>query len=317
MNITWNQSVRNSIKSADVANRQLHTECFSEGKFPIKIPLEFADKIEVGNPLDPLLLQVLPSTSQAQDGFSDSPLEDEKFSPIQGLIHKYTSRVLLIASRVCAIHCQYCFRQNFDYEEHDILSNWQEIEQYLEANLGVNEVILSGGDPLTLSDGKIEKIVKSVEGIEHIKILRIHSRTAVVVPSRITDKLSEILSRTRLKVVMVFHINHPREISADFINQVKKLQSLTLLNQSVLLKGVNDNASILAALSHKLFASSIMPYYLHLLDKVSGAEHFLLSDEKAKDIYREFQKSLSGYLLPKLVRDDVGESKSLVIPLQN
>ena len=138
MNITWNQSVRNSIKSADVANRQLHTECFSEGKFPIKIPLEFADKIEVGNPLDPLLLQVLPSTSQAQDGFSDSPLEDEKFSPIQGLIHKYTSRVLLIASRVCAIHCQYCFRQNFDYEEHDILSNWQEIEQYLEANLGVD-----------------------------------------------------------------------------------------------------------------------------------------------------------------------------------
>jgi EF-P beta-lysylation protein EpmB len=279
--------------------------------------LEFADKIEVGNPLDPLLLQVLPSTSQAQDGFSDSPLEDEKFSPIQGLIHKYTSRVLLIASRVCAIHCQYCFRQNFDYEEHDILSNWQEIEQYLEANLGVNEVILSGGDPLTLSDGKIEKIVKSVEGIEHIKILRIHSRTAVVVPSRITDKLSEILSRTRLKVVMVFHINHPREISADFINQVKKLQSLTLLNQSVLLKGVNDNASILAALSHKLFASSIMPYYLHLLDKVSGAEHFLLSDEKAKDIYRELQKSLSGYLLPKLVRDEGGESKSLVIPLQN
>ena len=159
--------------------------------------------------------------------------------------------------------------------------------------------------------------MKSVEGIEHIKILRIHSRTAVVVPSRITDKLSEILSRTRLKVVMVFHINHSREISADFINQVKKLQSLTLLNQSVLLKGVNDNASILAALSHKLFASSIMPYYLHLLDKVSGAEHFLLSDEKAKDIYRELQKSLSGYLLPKLVRDEGGESKSLVIPLQN
>ena len=116
---------------------------------------------------------------------------------------------------------------------------------------------------------------------------------------------------------MVFHINHPREISADFINQVKKLQSLALLNQSVLLKGVNDNASILAALSHKLFASSIMPYYLHLLDKVSGAEHFLLSDEKAKDIYRELQKSLSGYLLPKLVRDEGGESKSLVIPLQN
>ena len=155
--------------------------------------------------------------------------------------------------------------------------------------------------------------MQSVESIEHIKILRIHSRTAVVIPSRITERLAKILSRTRLKVVMVFHINHPREISADFINQVKKLQSLTLLNQSVLLRGVNDNASTLCALSHKLFASSIMPYYLHLLDRVSGAEHFLISDLRAKEIYRELQSSLSGYLLPKLVRDEGGESKSLVV----
>lgn len=291
----------------------MDVECFYEGKFPIKIPLEFADKIEAGNPLDPLLLQVLPSTSQTQEGFSVSPLEDEKHSPIRGVIHKYPSRVLLIASQVCAIHCQYCFRQNFDYEERDILSNWRQIEQYLQENLGINEVILSGGDPLTLSDGKIEKIVKSVEGVERIKTLRIHSRTAVVVPSRITDKLADILSKTRLKVVMVFHINHPREVSLDFINQVKKLQSLTLLNQSVLLKGVNDNASILGTLSHKLFASSIIPYYLHLLDKVIGAEHFLISDLRAKEIYRELQNSLSGYLLPKLVRDEGGESKSLLV----
>jgi len=315
MNSTWNQSVRNSIKTADEANRKLHAECFSEGRFPIKIPLEFADKIEVGNPLDPLLLQVLPSTSQAQEGFSDSPLEDEKYSPMRGVVHKYPSRVLLIASQVCAIHCQYCFRQNFNYEEHDILANWRQIGQYLQANTGVNEVILSGGDPLTLSDGKIEKIVKSVEGVEHIKTLRIHSRTAVVIPNRITEQLSEILIKTRLKVVMVFHINHPREISADFIDQVKKLQFLTLLNQSVLLKGVNDNANVLGALSHKLFASSIMPYYLHLLDRVSGSEHFLISDTKAKEIYRELQNNLSGYLLPKLVRDEGGESKSLVHPL--
>jgi L-lysine 2,3-aminomutase len=313
MNSTWNQSVRNSIKTADEANRKLHAECFSEGRFPIKIPLEFADKIEVGNPLDPLLLQVLPSTSQAQEGFSDSPLEDEKYSPMRGVIHKYPSRVLLIASQVCAIHCQYCFRQNFNYEEHDILANWRQIGQYLQANTGVNEVILSGGDPLTLSDGKIEKIVKSVEGVEHIKTLRIHSRTAVVIPNRITEKLSEILTKTRLKVVVVFHINHPREISEDFIDKVKKLQSLTLLNQSVLLRGVNDSASILGALSHKLFASSIVPYYLHLLDKVSGAEHFLISDSRAKEIYRELQNSLSGYLLPKMVRDEGGNSKTQVV----
>lgn len=313
MNSTWNKSVRNSIKSADEANLQLHTECFSEGKFPIKIPLEFADKIEAGNPLDPLLLQVLPAINQSQSGFTESPLEDEKYSPLKGVIHKYPSRVLLIASRVCAIHCQYCFRQNFDYDDHDILANWLEVEQYLKSNTEVNEVILSGGDPLTLSDGKIEKILKSVEAIEHIKTLRIHTRSAVVIPSRITDKLSQILTSASINIVVVFHINHPREISCDFIKQVKKLQSLTLLNQSVLLKGVNDNAQILSLLSHKLFACSVLPYYLHLLDKVVGAEHFLVEDDRAKIIYQELQGQLPGYLVPKMVRDDGGESKRLLV----
>ena len=314
MDITWNKSVRKSIKSADAANKKLATECFSDGRFPIKFPVEFAEIIEVNNPLDPLLLQVLPGQNQMQNSaFSDSPVEDEKNSPVSGVIHKYASRVLLIASRTCAIHCQYCFRQNFDYEERDILSNWTEVDDYLRANKAVNEVILSGGDPLTLGDEKIERLVKSIEMIGHIKTLRIHTRTAVVIPKRLTEKLSEILTNTRLKVVVVFHINHPREITLDFSNRVKRLHSLTLLNQSVLLRGVNDNAGILCSLSHKLFHNSILPYYLHLLDKVSGAEHFLVSDEEARAIYKELESGLSGYLLPKMVRDEGGSSKTQVV----
>ena len=307
-------STRNSLKSANEANQHLKTKCFSDTKFPIKIPLEFAEIIEKNNLLDPLLLQVLPGHNQTHNpAFSDSPLEDEGNSPIPGVIHKYTSRVLLIASSTCAIHCQYCFRQNFDYDERDILSNWTDVDAYLRTNTRVNEVILSGGDPLTLGDEKIERLVKSIEMIGHIKTLRIHTRTAVVIPKRLTEKLSEILTNTRLKVVVVFHINHPREITLDFSNRVKRLHSLTLLNQSVLLRGVNDNAGILCSLSHKLFHNSILPYYLHLLDKVSGAEHFLVSDEEARAIYKELESGLSGYLLPKMVRDEGGSSKTQVV----
>jgi len=214
---------------------------------------------------------------------------------------------------VCAIHCQYCFRQNFDYGSHDILSNWVDIEDYLLNNKVVTEVILSGGDPLTLSDKKISMIFKRIESISHIKTIRIHTRTAVVIPSRITQKLIEILNQTKLKVVIVFHINHANEVSDEFVKNIKGFVGLTLLNQSVLLRGVNDNAKVLSDLSYRLFESSVLPYYLHLLDKVTGAERFLVSDKKAKEIYKLLQKSIPGYLLPRMVRDEGGESKNLVL----
>jgi EF-P beta-lysylation protein EpmB len=313
MNKTWNDSVRNSLKSANQCNVYFGHKRFHEANFPIKVPLEFAERIDKSNPLDPLLLQILPKETETIKGFLDSPVLDEQYSPVKGLIHKYPSRVLLISSSVCAIHCQYCFRQNFDYESHDILKNWDDIESYLSKNKEVNEVILSGGDPLTLSDKKISKILKKIESISHIKTLRIHTRTAVVIPSRITQELIEILNITKLKVVIVFHINHAQEISDEFVKNIQALRGLTLLNQSVLLKDVNDNAKVLADLSYKLFESSILPYYLHLLDKVSGAERFLISDKKAKEIYKLLQKSIPGYLLPRMVRDEGGESKNLVL----
>ena len=313
MNKTWNESVRSSLKNANDCNEYFNNDRFQDGNFPIKIPLEFAKRIDKNNPLDPLLLQILPKERQSTKGFIDSPVYDEEFSPVKGLIHKYPSRVLLISSSVCAIHCQYCFRQNFDYDDNDVLKNWADIQSYLSKRIEVNEVVLSGGDPLTLSDKKINKILRKIESIQHIKTLRIHTRTAVVIPSRITEELIASLNQTKLKVVIVFHINHAQEISDEFVKNIKALRNLTLLNQSVFLRDVNDDAKTLAELSYKLFDASILPYYIHLLDKVTGAERFLISDKQAHKIYTSLQKMLPGYLLPKLVRDEGGESKRLVI----
>jgi len=313
MNKTWNNSVRSSLKSANDCNEYFDNNRFQDSIFPIKVPLEFAKRIDKSNPLDPLLLQILPKEAQSTKGFIDSPVYDEEFSPVKGLIHKYPSRVLLISSSVCAIHCQYCFRQNFDYDDNDVLKNWADIKNYLSKRIEVNEVVLSGGDPLTLSDKKISKILKKIESIHHIKTLRIHTRTAVVIPSRVTEELIASLNQTKLKIVIVFHINHAQEISDEFTQNIKNLKEHTLLNQSVFLKDVNDDAKALAELSYELFEASILPYYIHLLDKVTGAERFLISDNQANKIYTTLQNLVPGYLLPRLVRDEGGESKRLVI----
>ena len=313
MNKSWNESVRSSLKSTNVCNKYFGGNTFKESHFPVKIPLEFAERIDKSDLLDPLMLQILPREVKTTEGFFDSPVSDEKHSPVKGLIHKYPSRVLLIASSVCAIHCQYCFRQNFDYVSHDILKNWPDIENYLSNNKEVSEVVLSGGDPLTLSDNKISKILNKIENIGHIKTVRFHTRTAVVIPSRITQGLIDMLNKTRLKVVFVFHINHAKEISDEFMKNVESLKAHTLLNQSVLLKDVNDSAKVLSELSSKLFESSILPYYVHLLDKVSGAERFLVADKRAKEIYKKLQTLLPGYLVPRMVRDEGGDSKRLVL----
>ncbi len=213
---------------------------------------------------------------------------------------------------MCAIHCQYCFRQNFDYSGHDAMSNWLAIEDYIRSHQSINEVILSGGDPLSLSDEKLAQLIRNIENIEHIKILRVHSRSMVVTPSRITDKLVKLLTKTALKVVLVTHINHANEVSEVFIQNIGNFTNITLLNQSVLLKGVNDDLGTLERLSLKLFDIGILPYYLHMLDKVKGAEHFLISDERAIQLHQDLKGSLSGYLVPKLVRDENLKSKTWI-----
>ncbi|KAA0450053.1 MAG: EF-P beta-lysylation protein EpmB [Candidatus Thioglobus sp.] len=311
----WQHNMKSALKSADSCNKFFKTQQFQEQDFAIKIPLEFANIIDKNNPNDPLLKQVITSKSAPSTlaGFSAEPLADAKNSPVAGLIHKYKNRVLLIASRVCAIHCQYCFRQNFDYGKNDAISNWAAIEDYIKKHAEINEVILSGGDPLSLSDEKLRFLLGKIEAIKHIKTLRIHSRSAVVMPSRLTTKLLQMLNKSKLNMVLVLHINHPNEISGEFAEAIQKLDKVTLLNQSVLLKGVNDSAQVLSRLSLALFDLGILPYYLHLLDKVSGAEHFLVSDKNAFELHQELAKKLSGYLLPRLVRDENLEAKTAVI----
>lgn len=313
MQDNWQHNTRNTLKGASSCNDFFQSDQFEDQHFPIKIPLEFANLIDKNNPNDPLLKQVINTQlGLSNTEFSLSPLADESNAPVAGLIHKYPNRVLLITSRVCAIHCQYCFRQNFDYAEHDATSNWLAIEDYIRSHQSINEVILSGGDPLSLSDEKLEKLIKNIENIQHIKLLRIHSRSVVVTPSRITNKLVKLLNKTALKVVLVTHINHANEISEAFVKNIENFVNVTLLNQSVLLAGVNDDQDTLEQLSLKLFDAGILPYYLHMLDKVKGAEHFLVGDERAKKLHKDLKKNLSGYLVPKLVRDENLASKTWV-----
>lgn len=313
----WQHNTHSTLKGADSCNSFFQTQRFQDHSFPIKIPLEFAKLVNKNNPDDPLLKQVLPiknndffTQKNKNNDFSAAPLKDEENAPVAGLIHKYTNRVLLIASQVCAIHCQYCFRKNFNYNNHNAISNWPKIENYIHTNPQINEVILSGGDPLSLSDEKLQFLINRIESILHIKNLRIHTRSAVVTPSRLTDKLIKMLDKTRLNVVLVTHVNHANELSDDFSKVITQLTQVTLLNQSVLLKGVNDSVSILSALSMRLFELGILPYYLHLLDKVNGAESFLISDEQAIKLHEELSKELSGYLVPRLVRDENLEAKT-------
>lgn len=313
---SWQKQSRDTFKTLKTLTQFVnlpHKKLYIENNFSLKIPKSFANLIHKKKIDDPILKQFL-VTEKEQDDFPLSPLEDEKHMPVAGLVHKYKNRVLLIASHHCFAHCRYCFRQNFSYTDNDAIANWLEIKLYLQKKKDINEVILSGGDPLSLSDNKLKTLIENIATIKHIKTLRIHSRNLSIVPARITENFTEILKNSRLNVVLVFHINHTQELSEGFVKNLEKLKhpNITLLNQSVLLKGVNDNADILIALSNQLFAIGILPYYLHLLDKVRGSKQFFLSETETFKIYKKMQENLSGYLLPKLVQD-TGEKSKLIM----
>jgi len=276
--------------------------------FKTLVPQPFIKLMQQGNPLDPLLLQVLPlgAESQAATGFVTDPLQESKYNPLPGLIHKYTSRVLLTTSGACAVNCRYCFRRHFPYAQNSLSSSGgQAILDYLQKHPKVNEVIFSGGDPLATPDKRLAARVKQLESLPQLKRLRIHTRLPVVIPSRINTEFLSWVAATRLKVMMVLHINHPQEIGAELIQALGLLKQagVLLLNQSVLLKDINDQANILAELSEALFEQNIQPYYLHTLDPVAGAAHFAIDDKKARQIYAELLAELPGFLVPKLVRE--------------
>ncbi|ELY3999712.1 EF-P beta-lysylation protein EpmB [Cronobacter dublinensis] len=288
--------------------------------FALRVPRAFVARMEKGNPQDPLLRQVLTSREEfvAAPGFTTDPLEEQN-SVVPGLLHKYHNRALLLVKGGCAVNCRYCFRRHFPYADNQgNKRNWQAALDYIAAHLELDEIIFSGGDPLMAKDNELEWLVTHLEAIPHLKRLRIHSRLPIVIPARVTDSLVRLLGQTRLQVLLVNHINHAQEIDDAFRAGMTKLRAagVTLLNQSVLLKGVNDNAATLAALSNALFDAGVMPYYLHVLDKVQGAAHFMVSDDEARAIMRELLSQVSGYLVPKLAREIGGEPSKTPLDLQ-
>ncbi|MEG1697075.1 MAG: EF-P beta-lysylation protein EpmB [Acinetobacter sp.] len=281
-------------------------------QFKLRVPRAFVGKMRIGDPFDPLLLQVLPHHLELEEHpeFITDPLGEEAANQMAGVLHKYQSRFLLTLTGACAIHCRYCFRRHFPYQENlPKNDDWLNIKQYIEDNPAINEIILSGGDPLTLSNRKIALWLERLESLPQLKILRIHSRVPVVIPNRIDDEFISILKNSRLRIIVVIHSNHASELDDFTCSKLLQLSlhHITVLNQTVLLKGVNDSATTLTELSYRLFEARVMPYYLHVLDKVKGAQHFDLRSSEIDHIYSDVLASLAGYLVPKLVREIAGE----------
>ena len=284
----------------------------STAGFPFLVPRGFAGRMRPGDPLDPLLLQVLPRAAEttAAAGYSADPLAEETFLAAPGLIHKYDGRALVLVTGGCAVNCRYCFRREFPYGESG--ATRRGIDQAIAAvaaDASLTEVILSGGDPLLVDDDVLGGIVERLDAVPHLRRLRIHSRLPVVLPSRINDGLLGALAASRLARVVVIHANHPAELDAAVAAAVRRLAGLpaVVLNQAVLLRGVNDSAAVLAALSERLVEIGVVPYYLHLLDRVRGTRHFEVSEEEARRLHRRLQETLPGYAVPRLVREIPGE----------
>jgi EF-P beta-lysylation protein EpmB len=279
--------------------------------FPLKVPRGFVARMRHGDPDDPLLRQVLPQLAECDEvpGFIDDAVGDLAAAKDHGVLHKYEGRALLIAAGSCAVNCRYCFRRHFPYAEELAATHaWREAVACLAADPSIREVILSGGDPLVLSTQKLTNLTDALRGLPHVLRLRVHSRLPVVLPERIDAAFCAWLSGLPLQRVVVLHANHPDELDASVGAACSRLREAgaTLLNQSVLLRGINDDAGTLADLSERLFAFGVLPYYLHQLDRVRGTAHFEVPDARARELAGMLRMRLPGYLVPLLVREVPG-----------
>jgi len=292
-------------------------------EFRLRVPRGYVARMRRGDPRDPLLLQVLPGAAELVEAadFGTDPVGDLDSSAAPGLLHKYAGRALIVATGACAVHCRYCFRRHFPYAEQSALRlGWQPVLAQLRADSSIHEVILSGGDPWSLSDRRLAQLTDGLRTLPHIRRVRVHTRYPVVLPERVDAGLLDWLAGVPLQKVVVIHANHANEIDASVRRACADLADAgaTLLNQSVLLAGVNDSAAALAELSESLFAARVLPYYLHLLDKVQGAAHFLVEERRARDLHRQLSARLPGYLVPRLVREVAGApSKTAVGVTEN
>ena len=324
---TWQQELAGAITRPEALARALGLDpglfpaaTRAAGLFGLRVPLSFVRRMRAGDPEDPLLLQVMPVAAELaeQPGFGPDPLDERDTLKAPGLLQKYAGRALLIATGACAINCRYCFRREFPYAEQIGSGALSQALDAIAADPGIDEVILSGGDPLSLSDARLRALTDALAKIAHLRRLRVHTRLPVVLPSRVDAGLLQWLRELPWPVAMVLHSNHANEIDPSVLAACAQLRAagVTLLNQSVLLRGVNDSVAALAQLSQRLFEAGVVPYYLHLLDRVRGAAHFDVPEATARQLVGELAAGLSGYLVPKLVREVPGGPAKIPLPPQ-
>jgi L-lysine 2,3-aminomutase len=325
----WQTALRQAVSSVEELLRLVGLEAIGPDlsqdvrEFPLRVPHSFIRRMETGNRNDPLLRQVLPVHEEYSEtsGFEQDPLGERQVMATPGLLHKYKGRVLLTLTGACAIHCRYCFRRHFPYGEANPSAVHRDAAlAYLERHEEISEVILSGGDPLALPDERLSELARRLAFIPHVRTLRIHTRLPIVLPERVDDILLAWLGNHPQHMVVVVHCNHPNEIDATVTGRMRELKhsGVTLLNQAVLLKGINDDAVTLTRLSERLFEAGILPYYLHQLDRVQGGAHFEVSDSAARELMNHLHATLPGYLVPRLVRETPGaRGKELLWPARH
>lgn len=336
----WQRDLANAVRSADVLLERLGltAEQFQSAatghygstlgpfaseetlrQFPVLVPESFLRRMVSGDPADPLLRQVLPLSDEDQtaDGFVSDAVGDLQARRGPGVLQKYAGRVLLITTGACAIHCRYCFRRDYPYvDEPRRLEEWSSSIALIAEDTSIHEVILSGGDPLMLNDGRLETLCRQLDQIEHIERIRFHTRLPIVLPSRVTDGLIRLLQSLRAQPIVVVHSNHASELMSDCAEAVKRLSrsGFPVLNQAVLLRGVNDTAEAQEALSRRLLQLGVMPYYLHQLDRVSGTRHFEVPEADGLEIHRRLREVLPGYGVPRYVREIPGRKSKTELP---
>lgn len=296
-------------------SEDLRKKILGTPRFSLNLPRRLAYKIEKNTLDDPILRQFIPLEEELTltPGFIADPVQDQTFQKTKKILHKYEGRALLITTSACAMHCRFCFRQNFPYETEE--KTFDADLAYLKNNTSLSEIILSGGDPLSLSDAILTNLFSSLDSIEHLKRIRFHTRFPIGIPERIDNSFLDLLASSSKQIFFIIHANHPRELDSDVTSALKKIQRLGIptLNQSVLLKGVNDDEETLLALSEALVNAGVIPYYLHSLDPVQGAGHFALPQERGPQLIRYLQTRLSGFGVPRFVREEPGNPSKTFI----
>ncbi|HUE73183.1 MAG TPA: EF-P beta-lysylation protein EpmB [Pirellulaceae bacterium] len=322
---TWQAAMRSAVRDVpqllsllSLGDEWLIAAQKAAAGFPLFAPREFIDRMEIGNPHDPLLRQVLPLGEElvAQEGFTADPVGDLAAQKAPGLLHKYHGRALLVTTGACAIHCRYCFRRSYPYSDGPrSLADWEPALEAIADDSTIEEILLSGGDPLTIVDSQLAALVQRLDAIDHIRRLRIHTRLPIVIPQRVNDELLGWLRGTRLTPIVVVHANHPQEIDEAVAQSLARLvdAGIPVLNQSVLLRGVNDHAAALIELSRRLVNLRVMPYYLHQLDRVEGAAHFEVPVCRGIDLIDQMRRELPGYAVPRYVQEIAGDEGKRVL----